>query len=346
MTVRGFAELVVIIGCSMLVTRLYERELELAATVLHSPLGMVSVAALVFWTLPLKELGYFCNRLGAIRGQLHNIAPYAPSLMSTLPGILPYTGKVVDNIERVGAFMPIMMQPGCKEYVIPLMPKLMPDLEVMLDAAPTLAPVMPRIAPSLDKILPYAKQLLPYSDALVCIVEVDGWEKLNDYMNVLAPCIDKVAPYTKDLAPYLPQMAPYMPILTKHIDNLTASMDETVTVLDRLMPLLPLLPAADQAGLLNQRLAFKALPKVLKRSFLSNEMASAAALKGASVHLRMVDKLQEMQTALSNKYQLYMGAPKTPPHPMLMDIDDAEDEDALVEHEEFKDDDEDDEFSK
>lgn len=350
----GFANLVIFVATVLVLAAYKPQELGSFARYLLSPLGLTSIATALAWTMPFKEFSYVLDRIGAVRAQLHNILPYGPSLLPTLPEMLPFTDKIVANIERVGEFMPVLMQPGCKEYIVPLMPKLMPDLELMLDAAPVLAPVMPRIAPSLGKMLPYVRQLLPYADALVPIVEVDGWEALNDHMNVLAPCIDKVAPYTKDLAPYLPRMAPYMPILTKHIDNLIASMDETILVLDRMMPLLPLLPAADQAGLLDQPMAFKALPQLLKRSFISNELAGRAALTGANMHMRMVDTVQGLQDALSKRYQLYLSSPMKVNGPKaILDVrrDTAEDMDTEDEDEyigldkgENLDDDDDDNF--
>jgi len=266
---------------------------------------VVVVLGLAFWIAPLKEIAYAIDRIGAVRAEIHQMAPFALDLLPTLPGLLPYTDKVIENVEKIGPFIPICMQPGVKEYMLPLMPDMMPNIEILLAKADVMAPVMKELAPQMSKILPYAPVLVPHAEQLVCIVKIDGWEVLADYLDVLSPRIDRLAPHTERMAPYMKEMLPYLPILMKHVDNLVDALDETVDVLDKLMPLLPLLPAADQAGVLSQKMAFRALPKVLRRSPLSNELAGRAALSAASVHSSLLDRAKSLQNAVMERYSLY-----------------------------------------
>lgn len=267
---------------------------------------VAALLALLAWVAPLKELAYIADRVGAVRGELHNITPYTLDLLPTALPMLPFAGKIIDNIELVGPFIPDCMQPGVKEHMLPLMPQMMPDLELVLPHADAMRPHMAKIAPHAKNLMPYLAELAPHTPEIIGVVDVPGaMEQLTPFMGDIVPLIDRVAPFTEAMLPHMPAMLPYLPILVKHMDAMVDELEGTVGVLDRLVPLLPLLPAADMAGMLSSPMGFKVLPKVLSRSPISNDHAEIAAVQAAKLHLRLVDKLSSLQDTLIAKYQTY-----------------------------------------
>mmetsp|Transcript_3163 Transcript_3163/g.6005 ORF Transcript_3163/g.6005 Transcript_3163/m.6005 type:complete len:380 (+) Transcript_3163:293-1432(+) len=286
-----------------------DRGLELVST----PEGSVLVLAILFWVAPLRQLAYLIDRIGAIRSQVLNLAPYGLDLLPTLPDMLPHLPKIINHIEEIGPFIPVCMQKGCKEYLLPIMPLMMDDLEAMLPHLDVLAPVLPKMAPHMIDVLPYTKEMLPYIEQLLPILEVDVWYKVNPYLGVIVPHISKVAPHSKVMAKHLPAMVPFLPILAKHMDKLMDQFDETIEVMDDVIPLLPLLPAADKAGLLDQKIAFSALPHLVGFVPLSNENTEKAALKAAVLHTKLVEKAENVKERLVHRYkELVFGSPNTP----------------------------------
>uniref|UniRef100_A0A7S2RV43 Uncharacterized protein n=1 Tax=Mucochytrium quahogii TaxID=96639 RepID=A0A7S2RV43_9STRA len=295
-----FVQIVAVSGCILFLLKNHP-DFGFVYTLATSRGGLAVCLSVLGWIIPLKELAYVIDRLGAIRAQLHNLAPFGVDLLPTLPDMLPFLPMVIDNIERVGPFLPLCMQDGVKEHVMPLLPEMMPDLEMFLDEADTVGPLLPKLAPHMKEIMPYTLELIPYIKELACVIEVDGWWQVNPYMDKLVPHIAKLAPHSQVLAKHLPEMLPYMDVMIKYIDNLVDELEETIEVMDQLVPLFPLLPVADQAGLLSQKFAFKMLPTVVGLIPLSNETTGKGAVVAAHVHGMVLRRAYSVKDAVMDR---------------------------------------------
>lgn len=311
LSLASFLQLLLVVGGALLLSNghpTFGLLFELAT----SGAGRAVLLCALLWVAPLHDAAYAVDRLGAIRAQSQFLAPYALDLLPTAHKMLPHMGKIIANIETVGPMVPVCMAPGVKEHMLPVLPEMMADLEVMLPIADLLLPVIPKIAPHIRDILPFTKELLPYTPQLLPILEVEGWYLVNPHLDKVVPHISKIAPHAKLLAKHMPAMLPYMDILIAHVDQLMEQFEETVPVLDKLIPLLPLLPAAEQAGLLNQKLAFAALPTVVGMVPLSNATTGALAIKTAVLHDAVLQRAGSAKRALLERYQLYQAKPSVP----------------------------------
>jgi len=250
-----------------------------------NPMTAVALATIFFWFFPFAQFAYFLDRVGAVRAQFKYLAnpAYAMDLVKTLPVMLPYTEMVIDNIEQVGPLIPLMMQPGCKEYFIPVMGETMVHLELLLEKSHLLtSDVMLRLAPEIKNLLPYMPELAPHMENMLFITEVPGWGAINEHLPGMIPHLDVLAPHFKTLADNLPALLEdpcYMRILVKHMDLMVMgdNLPRTMAVLHKIVPLLPLMPIADAAGLLDQKLAFSALPLLANTIPVGPETSGMAA---------------------------------------------------------------------
>jgi len=263
---------------------------------------------------PLGDLAYAIDRLGALRAQSMNLGPHLldPLLLSSSPQMLPHLPKIIANIEQIGPFMPHVMKPGVKEHMLPVMPALMDDLEVMLPNMELMKPVLPKIAPYINDLLPYLKDMLPYTKELLPIVEVDGWWLVNPHLDVVVPHLGKIAAHADVLAKAMPEMIPQINILVKHIDNMMEHFEETVPVLDKLVPLMPIMPMADKLGLLDQKLAFALLPTVIGFSPLSNDLSGKVATQAAAASEALLARADSLRNALKVRYESFQNRDKAP----------------------------------
>jgi hypothetical protein len=231
--------------------------------------GFLLLGSFVAWLAPLRAIGKFMEKIGALRENLWRILPHVPELAPHSLEVLPYVFVLIDNIDSVGLLIDAMMSQ--KQYIFPHLPRVLAKLELILPHIDVIGPRIKEIAPHTEKLLPhtetlvlYIKELEPYLDDLLPLLEVRGWEEAMPYLDVIAPHVPNIAPHAKRLAPHLDAFLPYLPILCKYLDNLAPNMEQTIEVLDRLLPLLSLLPVADATGIMHSRLAMSILPSFAK----------------------------------------------------------------------------------
>ena len=227
------------------------------------------LGSFVAWLAPLRAIGRFMEKMGALRENLWRILPHVPELAPHSLEVLPYVFVLIDNIDSVGPLIDAMMSQ--KQHILPHLPCVLAKLELILPHIDVIGPRIKEIAPHTEKLLPhaetlvlYVKDLEPYLDDLLPLLEVRGWEEAVPFLDVIAPHVPSIAPHAKRLAPHLDAFLPYLPILCKYLDNLAPNMEQTIEVLDRLLPLVSLLPVADATGIMHSRLAMSILPSFAK----------------------------------------------------------------------------------
>jgi hypothetical protein len=120
--------------------------------------------------------------------------------------------------------------------------------------------------------------------------------------------MSKIAPHAKLLAKHMPAMLSPLHGRTHRARGPAHGCRRPFPCSRRkLILLLPLLPAAEQAGLLNQKLALAALRTVLHGPALQRH--HGLAIKTAVLHNAVLQRAGSAKRALLERYQLYQAKP-------------------------------------
>jgi len=201
---------------------------------------------------------------------------HAPELLPHWPELMPHVVQLIDNIDVLGAHLDVLMKH--KAALFPHLPLLMsrfdqllPHVDKLVSKADFLVANIDILLPHMDEVLPYIDDVWPYVDDLephvnqLCeVFEVQGWEDLLPYMDQVVPYIKLIAPHSHELLKNYDPLREHIPILVRNLDTLALNIDETVEVIERLVPLLGLLPLADKLKLLRSKKICKALPKIAR----------------------------------------------------------------------------------
>lgn len=249
-------------------------------------------ALFMIWLAPMAELGQGLITCGILRESLPALALNFRVIKPHIGKILPHWEKLFTNISTLAPLVGPMLQHSEDlmphtdalmenfDALLPLADKLLPVLPVLAPHTGSLVPLMDKLLPHSDVLLPHIQVLAPHIDLLIGIFQVDGWEALIPYTDDLIPYLAYLAPHVDTLLPYYKSMLPHLPIIVKYAHNLAPNINETVEVIDRLEPVLALLPLADRSKILHSKRFCKAVPRfayLLPKPKQSPELVKASA---------------------------------------------------------------------
>eukprot|EP00511_Aplanochytrium_stocchinoi_P002418 CAMPEP_0204841290 /NCGR_PEP_ID=MMETSP1346-20131115/41369_1 /ASSEMBLY_ACC=CAM_ASM_000771 /TAXON_ID=215587 /ORGANISM="Aplanochytrium stocchinoi, Strain GSBS06" /LENGTH=333 /DNA_ID=CAMNT_0051979321 /DNA_START=45 /DNA_END=1049 /DNA_ORIENTATION=+ len=160
-----------------------------------------------------------------------------------------------------------------KEYVIPVMPGLLENMDYLILLVDLLVPHFDKIAPhskilfeNFKILIPHVDKVAAHADALMPFLEKEGWEVVLPHVNHLACHIDRLAPHAQYLLDdnVYEKLLDRIPVFAPYIGNLVPVVDELAPLLPELVPYMDLIPISVQKEFIKSKSACRTLPAMVK----------------------------------------------------------------------------------